>query len=558
MATNRKSWIPAFAGMTGLRGRNTISIIPILFLFAVPLITSLFYAFIGAFDAQAWQALFAHPQLWSGLELTVFTGATATVLAFVVAVIIVAATYESSTWQNLPAAMGAMLALPHLALAIGLGFLIMPSGLIARLIAIFAGWQTPPNWITTHDPYGLALITALVIKEAPFLIWIMAGFLNRDDIGQSFKNQRAAATSLGHGSLSIWLRLYLPQTMPKLMWPLVIVFIYAATVVDMSLVIGPTQPPTLATVIWADINSEQVLHNARGNAGAIFLFLALAICVSLAYVILKLSASLHRSFLISGPSPVSFPKFMGSAKYKAMILLYLLIAALLLFMTFAQLWPFPNLIPAISTHAWSLIVQNPKALITSIVLAIATSASALVLIILCLENTFEKSDQILIGLSLSILGLPAILVGLGQYRAFLNFGLTGNIAGLYLAHLMPVAAYMIIVLVGPYRALDPRFSATASSLAKSKLEFLTQIKLPLLKAPIFAASAVGFAVSFGQYIPAQLIAAGRYSTLPMEAITLTSGTNRPLTAAFALLLLLPPFIAYVIAAQLGKSRWRAT
>jgi putative thiamine transport system permease protein len=71
-----------------------------------------------------------------------------------------------------------------------------------------------------------------------------------------------------------------------------------------------------------------------------------------------------------------------------------------------------------------------------------------------------------------------------------------------------------------------------------------------------AALAVGFAVSFGQYIPAQLIAAGRYSTLPIEAVTLTSGTNRPLTAAFALLLLLPPLLAYVIAAQLGKSRWR--
>ena len=114
---------------------------------------------------------------------------------------------------------------------------------------------------------------------------------------------------------------------------------------------------------------------------------------------------------------------------------------------------------------------------------------------------------------------------------------------------------MIIVLIGPYRALDPRYAATALSLGKTNFEFLCQIKLPLLKAPILAALAVGFAVSFGQYIPAQLIAAGRYSTLPVEAVTLTSGTNRPLTAAFALLLLLPPFLAYGISAQLGKSRW---
>ncbi len=535
---------------------SAIGIIPILLLFALPLIISLIYALLGAFDTAAWQALFAHPQLWSGLELSVFTGGIATILSLITAILIVVTTFETTAWKSLPAAMGPMLALPHLALAIGLGFLIMPSGVLARIIANIVGWQTPPQWITTHDPYGLALIAALTIKEAPFLIWIMAGLLNRDDINQNFKNQRAAATSLGHGSLSIWLRLYLPQLMPKLIWPLVIVFVYAATVVDMSLVIGPTQPPTLATVIWADINSEQVVNNARGNVGAVFLSLALAMFLMVAYATLKSAMSLFRNFLSSGPSSLPLPNFIGRANYRILISLYLLVTVLLLFMSFAQLWPFPYIIPTTSTRAWGLIFQNQNALITSAGLAIATSATALVLILLWLENLSKKTDQILVLFSLAILGLPAILVGLGQYRAFLNFGLTGNLIGLFLAHLMPVTAYMIIVLVGPYRAIDPRYSETASSFAKSKFEFLKQIKLPLIKAPILAALAVGFAVSFGQYIPAQLIAAGRYSTLPIEAVTLTSGTNRPLTAAFAFLLLLPPLLAYVIAAQLGKSRWR--
>ncbi len=552
MISQRQSWIPAFAGMTDW---GVICAIPLCVLFALPLFTSLFYALIGAFDVTAWQALFAHPQLWSGLELSIFTGAIAAVLAQITTIIIVAATYESAGWRNLPATMGAMLALPHLALAIGLSFLIMPSGVLARIISNIAGWQTPPNWITTHDPYGLALIAALTIKEAPFLIWIMAGLLDRDDIKQDFKNQRAAATSLGHGSVSIWLRLYLPQLMPKLIWPLVIVFIYAATVVDISLAIGPTQPPTLATVIWADINSDQVINNARGNVGAVFLSLALAICLGIALVIMKSLEPMFRQFLSSGPNSVTSRNFIGHAKYKTLIWFYLLITALLLFMSFTQNWPFPNLVPTTSTRAWGLIFQNPNALTTSIALAISTSITALALLIFWLESVHEESDRVLIWLSLAILGLPTILVGLGQYRAFLNFGLTGNMMGLFLAHLMPVTAYMIIVIIGPYRALDQRYNATASSLGKSQIEFLRHIKWPLLKSPIYAALAVGFAVSFGQYIPAQLVAAGRYSTLPIEAVTLTSGTNRPLTAAFAFLLLLPPLMAYVLSAHLGKSRW---
>ena len=534
---------------------SVLGTLPIAILFALPLSASIYYALAGAFDPASWRALFAHPQLWSGLELSIFTGAAATALALITAIIIVAAIHESTAWKSLPATMGAMLALPHLALAIGLGFLIMPSGVMARIIANIVGWTSPPNWITTHDPYGFALIAALIVKEAPFLIWVMAGFLNRDDIRQSFNNQRAAAISLGHGETSIWLRLFLPQLMPRLIWPLVIVFIYAATVVDMSLVIGPTQPPTLATIVWADINSEQVANNVRGNVGAVFLSLALAICLGMVWAIAKSLTVIYRKFLSAGPSSLSLPILFGRATYQILIGFYLVIAALLVFMSFAQNWPFPNLAPTTSARAWNLIFQNSNALITSVALAITTSSAALTIIILWLENLPEKSDRILILSSLAILGLPAILVGLGQYRAFLNFGLTGNIIGLCLAHLMPVTAYMIIVLVGPYRALDPRFNATASSLGKSNFEFLRQIKLPLLKAPIFAGLAVGFAVSFGQYIPAQLIAAGRYSTLPIEAVTLTSGTNRPLTSAFALLLLLPPLLVYVILAQLGKSRW---
>ena len=556
MLANKKSWMTAFVGMTRIEW--VLGVLPILIFFALPLFASLFFAFENALDIEAWQNLFAHPQLWSGLWLSLFTGAISTILAFISAILIIVGTYETKSWRNLPATMGAMLALPHLALAIGLGFLIMPSGVIARIIASILGWSIPPQWITTHDPYGIALIAALAIKEAPFIIWVMTGILNREDIRQNFAMQRAAAQSLGHGTGSVWVRIFLPQLMPKLIWPIVIVFVYAATVVDMSLAIGPTQPPTLATVIWADINSEQVVNSARGSVGAIFLSGALVLSLILTWGFTIATKPIWKNFVGVGPSAWEAPLILASAKRIALNGFYILIVALLLFMSFAQNWPFPNLLPTSSTKAWSAIFQNPNALFTSIALAISTSLTALLLLLFWLETMDQKFDRLVLWMSLALLGLPAILVGLGQYRAFLRFGLTGNMLGLFLAHLLPVIAYTAIVLVGPYRALDPRYGATAKSLQSSSLRFLMAVKLPLLQAPIFSALAVGFAVSFGQYIPAQLIASGRFSTLPIEAVTLTSGTNRPLTATFAFLLMLPPLLIYVTAARLGRSRWSNT
>jgi putative thiamine transport system permease protein len=149
------------------------------------------------------------------------------------------------------------------------------------------------------------------------------------------------------------------------------------------------------------------------------------------------------------------------------------------------------------------------------------------------------------------------LVGAGQYRLLLAFGLTGGIGGVFLVHLAPVLAYVAVVLIKPYRSLDQRYLSVAASLSASPYRRWREIKLPLLKAPLLIAAAVGFSVSMVQFVPAQLAAAGRFETLPIAAVTLASGGNRALSAAFALALALPPLLAFLFAAVAGRPRWRS-
>jgi ABC-type uncharacterized transport system YnjBCD permease subunit len=42
----------------------------------------------------------------------------------------------------------------------------------------------------------------------------------------------------------------------------------------------------------------------------------------------------------------------------------------------------------------------------------------------------------------------------------------------------------------------------------------------------------------------------------MEAVTLSSGGSRSLTAAYALALSLPPLVAFLLAGWLARPRWR--
>jgi putative thiamine transport system permease protein len=230
---------------------------------------------------------------------------------------------------------------------------------------------------------------------------------------------------------------------------------------------------------------------------------------------------------------------------------------LLLLLSLAPRWPYPALLPPVfSADAWQSLLAAPAPLWLSLLLGLAASAVALFLAVLWFETQAPARDRWPLALALLSLALPQLAVAGGQYRLFLDAGLAGSLAGLFLAHLAPVAAYVLVVLAGPYRAFDGRYVKAARALSASPFAAWARVKMPLLKAPLLTAGAIGFAVSIVQFVPAQLIAAGRFSTLPMEAVTLSSGGNRGLTAAFALALALPPLLAFLAAAMLGRPRWR--
>jgi putative thiamine transport system permease protein len=410
--------------------------------------------------------------------------------------------------------------------------------------------------VTAQDPLGVSLIASLVLKETPFLVWMLWTLLARGDVAARFAGHWRSARSLGHGSLSIWLRIVLPQLLPRLLWPLVIVWVFGATVVDMALVIGPAQPPTLAVLIWADLNDAAAASNDRGAAGALFLTLALGVAGTAATLALRWIGQATHRFLAKGPSPRSVPQTPGYALMAVLASAYGAVILLLALMSVAGHWPFPHLLPSVFlSAAWTRLIADFGPLAVSLGLGVITAASGLALAVLWFECTSARLDRLVMAAAVLALGLPALVTAAGQYRIFLHGGLTGTLAGLFLVHLTAVFAYVFVVLKGPYRAFDPRFRSVSLGLNTTAVRFWLRVKAPLLRAPLAAAGAVGFAVSMAQFVPAQLIAAGRYSTLPMEAVTLASGGNRPLTATYALAMTIPPALVFIAASLTGRSRW---
>jgi putative thiamine transport system permease protein len=236
---------------------------------------------------------------------------------------------------------------------------------------------------------------------------------------------------------------------------------------------------------------------------------------------------------------------------------YGLVFVALVLQSFSALWPFPDVVaPHFTMTAWARLLQDASPFWTSVVIAIVSSFLSLIAVIAWLETQSQARDRIALAAATAMLCLPALLVALGQYRLLLLVGGTGTWIGLLFSHLLSVTAYMLVMLTGPYRAFDPRWQAAGQGLGASPLTFLSKIKWPMLKAPLLSSLAIGFAVSIAQFVPAQLAAAGRFSTLPMEAVTLSSGGNRALIAVYALVLMALPLIAFQVSSWASRLRWR--
>jgi putative thiamine transport system permease protein len=190
---------------------------------------------------------------------------------------------------------------------------------------------------------------------------------------------------------------------------------------------------------------------------------------------------------------------------------------------------------------------------TSLLLAALGSAAALVLVVGWLEATPPSWDRTVAPWVLAPLVLPQLLWLVGLYRGALVLRLDGTLAGLAWAHAVVVLPYVYTALAPAWRAFDPRYEWTARALGRGRWAFRWRVKWPLLAAPLASALAIGFAVAVAQYLVTQFIGAGRHATLTTEAVTLASGGQRNVAAAWALMQALLPLAAFALAGRVGRS-----
>jgi putative thiamine transport system permease protein len=504
-----------------------------------------------------WRQLLAMPGLGRSVALTLGSGIAATFLAFAAAVAIMAACHGRRT-AALRLVLPFLLAVPHLASAIGTAFLLAPSGWLARLASPWlTGWHEPPDLLTINDPLAVALTLGLALRECPFLVLALLAAASQLDT----EARLAVARTAGYGRGEAWLKLVLPCLYRQVRLPLYAVLAFALSIVDMALVLGPSAPPVLAVQLLRWFNDPDLSLRLTGAAGALLQLGLILAAIALWRLAEAVTARCLRPWLTHGPSwRLDLALRLAGGLAAALVLgLGLLGLTVVAAWSLAGSWRFPAALPQrLELASWAWAGQGLAGpAVTTLLLGVLASVTALLFVLACLEHearTRARPAARVLGLAYLPLLVPQISFLFGLQVLFVRLGLDATAAGLLWSHLVFVLPYVLLLLREPYLALHPRYLAASATLGGSPWRTFRQVKLPLLRRPILVAAAVGFSVSVAQYLPTVFIGAGRYPTLTTEALALALGGDRRLAAVAALLLALLPLLALAAALALPSPR----
>lgn len=495
--------------------------------------------------SQVWQ--------WQGVEyallLSFSSALLSTYLALFISFAILQRFWFHPRWQRIENSLSLLLALPHVAFAIGFAFLFSSTGWFARLLHELFQYRDHSQEITglVHDPYALGLTLALAIKEVPFILLISLPILQQFNLARI----QTLSASLGYSSQQMWWKVVFPQWLRKIRFTLFAVAAYAISVVDFSLVLGPTTPSTFSVLVWQWFNEPDLSLLPRAASGALLLLLLASLMLLIIWMIEWLVTRGFRGWQFSGRYAPLLPQ-------KTLLALLLLTSAMIIPLTatwsMAQRWRFPALFPTQWTlqfwqDEWPNVLLNIE---TSVQLALCSGTLALLIAVFAQEYRLQSKRAIPVYL----IALPMLLPQLSLLFGLqvLSLVVASNAYALWVvwAHTFFAFPLAYLALSGPWQSYNPDYSKMARSLGKNEWQIFWKIKLPLLFPALLYAWAVGISVSLAQYLPTLMLGGGRLTTITTEAVALSSGYDRRVAAIYAICQAVLPFVFFSLALLLGR------
>ncbi len=511
----------------------------------------------SSFSTEPARLFLATPGLALASWLSLKTGLLATCASLIGSFVILAAFSDTKIMKWLRHSLGLLVAIPHSTIAIGLAFLLAPSGWLMRLISpTLNGLEQPPAWGILPDPYGLVLILGLVAKELPFLLLLSLAATASMPLSRFL----AIGAGLGYGRFASWFYLVLPLIYRQIRLPIVAVLAFSLSVVDMALLLAPSLPPPFAILLLNSFHDTNLASRLPASFGAIWQ-IGLVLVGLLVWWLAERIAALVTKFCCwrgwRGKSADPLLTF-----FSLLAIAPMLIGLLGLFAAFiwsiAKGWFFPATLPRkFSLLYWQDITTYLPYIINSSILAFSATFLSVVVVFLWLyrKQSFIHQYRLIDAAFYLPLLVPQISFLFGLQIGLSWAGLDGSWPALIYVHMIFILPYVWLSLAPAFAEIDWRHDHVASTLGLGPFKRFLRVHLPLLAMPIGASLFIGFAVSIALYLPTIFVGGGRVATVTVEAVSLAANGSRGPAGVAAMLQLLIPLFCYGVIRLFLKYRF---
>ncbi|HYW33139.1 MAG TPA: ABC transporter permease subunit [Gemmatimonas sp.] len=230
----------------------------------------------------------------------------------------------------------------------------------------------------------------------------------------------------------------------------------------------------------------------------------------------------------------------------------------------AASWLYPDLLPSRGATGSTLgAFATPilwSALTRSVLLAVATAVVATLLGFVAgrgLVRAPRGLRELATGAAFLPVVAPPIALGVGIQVLAIRAGVGGSLVGVLIAHVIPAAGYLTLYFLGVLSAYDRSMEDEARTLGATAWQTFLRVTVPALRARWLEALVLGALVSWGQLALTLLVGGGAVQTLPVALLSFTRAGDDRLAAAAALLLTIPPALAFGVV-QRGARRTGAS
>lgn len=517
---------------------------------AVPTAAGLAAALWIGLDADALARVVGTPGVGLSIATSLWSGGIATAIALLLAHLAVGLAASGQWRQRLNTLTLPLLAMPHLAIGIGIALVLAPSGLLLRLLSPWAtGFELPPDWLIVNDPAGVSLMVGLILKETCFLTMALVAALGQVP---SERLQVQSAT-LGYGPLKSWITTVAPALQRQIRLPLMAVLVFGIGNVEMAIPLGPGLPPTFSVLLWRWFTDPDPSIHAQAYAGTLLLFACSMLAIVVAVALGKLVRGTLRAAAESGRRRsreqilrrvIAFILALGFGLSLLSIIAIALRAV-------AGPWRFPALLPAQASldSLREITALTSNVGLTTLALAGATAMVGMALVLPAAEgcrHSARARRQVGSWLFVPLL-VPQMTFLFGVQVLLVRLHIDGTFPAVLWSHLVFTLPYLWGLIAAARAAVDPRYEQVAATLGVSSTRRWLTVTVPLLARTSLLALALAISVSVALYLPTLFAGAGRIATAATEAAAAAGSGNLRLAAAHAILLAVIPLAAFAAA-----------